>query len=505
MVNNSLIVKNAFFLAIRTIIITLISLYSVRELLVILGIEEYGLFNLVFGIAILFSFINGAMISSTQRYLAYYIGEKNNQLLSDAWNISLVLHFSIAIIVSIILLSLKNIILNYLLVIDLKYTDSAFFVYYCSIISIFISIFQAPFNALILAKERMSFFAGLSLYDAISKLGIIYCLYFFQDVILEKYTILYVISSLIVFLIYYYYCYKVFNKKIQWVVPNLILLKEMFFYSGWNIFGNFAAVAKTQGVNILLNIFFGMIVNSAYAVVNTIIGSIGSLINSITTAINPQIYKSYAEQDFDRNILLINSASKFSCLLCLFVILPILFNTQYLLELWLHNLPRYLVDFVQVALIVMLIDCLSGSLMTGIQATGKIKVYQIVVSISVFLNLPLSYLGLKIWGEPLIVYWVALFMSLISLGWRLYFLSCLTKFNISIYIKSVLIKVILVILSSSLLAIVFSKLIYIQHEFISFLILSLAILLGLIFSIFLFGLCSSERQFIFSKINGYLK
>lgn len=505
MTNNSLIVRNSIFLAMRTIVISIIGLFSVRELLVILGVEEYGLFNLVFGVAALFTFINGAMVSSTQRYLSYYIGKKNNQLFEDVWSSSLFLHLLIAVTVSIILLSLKDLMLNRVLSIDSNYIKSANFVFYFAVISIFISIFQAPFNALILAKEKMSFYAGLSLYDAVSKLGIIYCLYFMQESLLEKYTVLYVSSSLVVFIIYIIYCNNKFNNKIQLNISNFSLLKEMFFYSSWNIFGNFAIVAKIQGINILLNILFGLVVNSAYAITNTVSGVVSGLMNSITTAINPQIYKSYAEQDFDRNIILINSASKFSCLLCLFVILPILFNTQYLLELWLHNLPRYLVDFVQVALIVMLIDCLSGSLMTGIQATGKINVYQIVVSISVFLNLPLSYLGLKIWGEPLIVYWVALFMSLISLGLRLYFLSCLTKFNISIYIKSVLIKVILVILSSSLLAIVFSKLIYIQHEFISFLILSLAILLGLIFSIFLFGLCSSERQFIFSKINGYLK
>lgn len=505
MKNNSLIVKNTFFLAIRTIVITLVGLYSVRELLAILGIEAYGLFNLVFGIAILFSFINGAMISSTQRYLAYYIGKQNNQLLDDAWNSSLILHFSVAIIVSLMLLGLKELILNNLLVIDLKYKNSAYFIYYCSIGSIFISIVQTPFNALILAKEKMSFFAVLSLYDAITKLGIIYCLYFFQNFVLEKYTVLYTTSSIVVFLVYYCYCFKEFNKKIQWHVQNFDLLKEMFLYSMWNVFGNLAFVAKTQGINIILNIFLGVVANSAYAITNTISAAIGGLINSIVTAINPQIYKSYAEKDFDRNILLINSASKFSFFFCFLVILPILFNTKYLLELWLHDLPLYLVSFVQVALVVMLIDSLSGSLMTGIQATGKVKIYQIVVSVSVFLNLPLSYIGIKLWNEPVVVYWVALLMSLISFGLRLYFLKSSTNFSILIYLKSVFIKLILVASSSISLAIVFSNIIYMQYEFLSFILISCAIIIGVIFSIFAFGLCSSERQFILSKINGYLK
>lgn len=505
MTNNSLIVKNSIFLAIRTIVISIVGLFSVRELLAILGVEEYGLFNLIFGVAALFSFINGAMVSSTQRYLSYYIGKKNNQLFEDVWSSSLFLHLLIAVTVSVVLLSLKDLMLNRVLSIDLNYIKSANFVFYFAVISIFISIFQAPFNALILAKEKMSFYAGLSLYDAVSKLGIIYCLYFMQESLLEKYTVLYVVSSLVVFVIYIYYCYKKFNNKIQLKVSNFPLLKEMFSYSSWNIFGNFAAVAKIQGINILLNIFFGVVLNSAYAIANTVVGIVGGLINTITTASNPQIYKSYAEGDDDRNVLLIHTASKFSFFFCLLVILPILLNTQYLLELWLKDFPNYLTNFLQIALIVLLIDCLSGALMTGIQATGKVKIYQVVVSVSVFLNLPLSYLGLKILNEPLIVYWIALLMSLVSLGLRLYFLSSLTCFRISEYLKLVVTKIILVLLVSLLLALSFFKIIEIQYDLLSFSIVSIVTILSVIFSICIFGLSSLEKQFVLSKINGYLK
>lgn len=505
MSKNSIILKNASYLVFRTLLISLIGLFTVREILRLLGVEEYGLFNLVFGIAALFAFINGAMVSSTQRYLSYYIGKKNNQLFEDVWNTSLLLHLLIAVTVSVVLLGIKDLMLNRVLSIDLKYMESANFIFYFAIISIFISIFQAPFNALILAKEKMSFYAGLSLYDAISKLGIVFCLYFTKESLLEKYTVLYVSSSSVVFVIYVLYCYKKFNKKIQLKVSNVPLLKEMFFYSSWNIFGNFAAIARMQGINILLNVTFGVVANSAYAITNTITGVINGLINSITTAINPQIYKSYAKEDFVRNNLLINAGSKFSFFFCLLIVLPILFNAKYLLGLWLYKIPIYLIEFVQLALVIILIECLSGTLMTAIQATGKIKTYQVIVSISVFMNLPLSYLTLQFIPKPWIIYWIALLMSFISLGLRLYFLRRLTKFDIVIYIKSVLVKIGIVLIFSGLFSWLVNGIIETDNQVISFLLSSSIIVLIVLINIVLFGLSTVERQFIQNTIKGYLK
>lgn len=505
MKNNSLIVKNSIFLAIRTIVITIVGLYSVRELLSILGVEEYGLFNLVFGVAILFSFINGAMVSSIQRYLAYYIGKKDEDMLSAIWVNSLILHSTIAILIATLLFLLKDQIIRQFLVIDLKHLKSAYFIYYCSILVVFISIIQAPFNSLILAQEKMSFFAFLSLLDAIVKLIIIYWLYFFESYILEKYSLMYLASVITIFLIYYFYCVKNFNKGFNLKEIKLSLLKEITVYSLWNIFGNFSSMARTQGVNILLNIFIGVIANSAYAITTNVSSAIGSLINSIVTAINPQIYKSYAEEDYERNIFLINTASKFSFFLALIVVLPILFNTKYLLELWLNQLPLFLVEFVQLALIILLIDCLSGSLMTGIQATGKVKAYQIVVSISVFLNLPISYVLLKAGYEPAVVYWVAIVMAFVSLALRLYFINSLTQFSIFLYLKSVILRSFLVVISSVLLIFFLLGSINLNNSFFSFIWVSFFVFISVIFSIILFGLKSSERLFVFSKINGYLK
>ncbi len=505
MSKNTTILKNASYLVFRTLLMSLIGLFTVREVLRLLGVEEYGLFNLVFGIAALFAFINGAMVSSTQRYLSFYMGKKNEKQLDDVWRSSLLLHFAIAIVVSVTILGFKNLILNSMLLIEPNYSDAASFVFNLAVVSIFFTIFQAPFNALILAKENMSFYAKLSLYDAVSKLLIVYFLHYISGPLLEKYTSLYVGSSLIVFFSYVLYCNKKFNKKIDLKISNLDLLKEMLFYSSWNIFGNFAAIAKIQGINVLLNIFFGVVVNSAFAITNTVTGVVNGLVTSITTAINPQIYKSYAEENYERNSQLINIGSKFGFFFCLIVVLPIFFNTQYLLELWLHEIPKYLVNFIQLALVVMLIDCLSGTLMTGIQATGKIKIYQIVVSISVFMNLPLSYLALQLIPKPWVIYWVALLMSLISLGLRLYFLNRLAKFSIIEYIYSVLVKVAIVLSVSGFFSWYVKGIFETYNQMVSFLLSSIIIVLIVVISIISFGLSFIERQFIQNKIKVYLK
>jgi len=503
--NNSLIVKNSFFLAIRTLVLTVVSLYSIRELLFILGVEEYGLFNLVFGVAVLFSFVNGAMVSSTQRYLAYYIGKKDERMLNAVWESSLILHLSIAVLIAVSLFLLKNKIIEDFLVVNLKDLKSAYFIYYCSVFVVFISIIQAPFNSLILAQEKMSFFAFFSLLDAVTKLVVIYLLYLLEDSILEKYSLMYLASVIVLFLIYYIYCTKNFNKGFCFKKLDLKLLKEIAIYSSWNIFGNFAFMAKTQGVNVLLNIFVGVVANSAYAITTNLSSAVSGLINSVVTAINPQIYKSYAEEDYERNIMLINSASKFSFFLAFMVVLPILFNTKYLLALWLNQLPIFLVDFVQLALVVLLVDCLSGSLMTGIQATGKVRSYQVVVSIAVFLNLPLSYVLLQFGYEPVVIYWVALVMAFVSLGLRLYFISSLTEFSISLYLKSVILRSLLVVISSTSLVYFLLGGLGLSDSFLSFILASFLMVISVLFSVIVFGLGSSERLFIFSKISGYVK
>ena len=301
MSNNSLIFKNTVFLITRTVVTSLVGLFTVRELLKVLGAESYGLFNLVFGIALLFSFINSAMISSTQRYLSYHMGTESADTLRQVWKSSFFLHLIIGIFVCLLLLVFKNIFIFNILNIDEGMISSAVFVYYGSIATIFITIMQSPFNALVLSHEKMSFYAWVSLASAALKLAVVYVLYILTSNKLENYTLLYFSSSFIIFAIYVLYCKYNFSYIFAKTKFNPVLTKEIFFYSSWNLYGSFAAVSKSQGINIILNIFFGVLINAAYAVTNTVSSVISTLINSVTAAINPQIYKSYAQKDNQRN------------------------------------------------------------------------------------------------------------------------------------------------------------------------------------------------------------
>lgn len=505
MSKNITILKNSFYLILRTIVVSLIGLFTVREVLNLLGVELYGLFNLVFGIAALFAFINGAMVSSTQRYLAYSIGKKDEQKLTEVWQSSLLLHLIVAVLVSVLMLLSKNIIIYDVLTIQTQYLKTANFIFYLSIVSIFISIFQTPFGALILAYEKMSFYAGMSLYDAISKLAIVYSLYQVTGSILEKYAMLYVLSGFTSFLVYGLYCHRKLKRRASLTITNVPLLKELFVYSSWNIFGNFAVVAQTQGVNVLLNIFFGVVVNSSYALTSTITGVIGGLINSVTTAINPQIYKSYAEQDFARNNLLINTGSKYSFFLCLIIIAPFMLHTTQLLSLWLYDIPNYLSDFVKVSLLIVLINCLSGTLMTGVQATGKIKLYQIVVSISVFLNFPISYLLLHYKFQAVSTYWVALVLTFFSLILRLVFLRKLLDFNIRIYFQEVILKVCIVTIASIILISTFEKMLPSKLCITALIGVSFCISVIVLMTILMFGLSIDEKKYLQAKLGQFPK
>lgn len=501
MSNNTVILKNTSYLIFRTLILSVIGLFTVREVLRLLGVEDYGLFNLIFGIATLFTFINGAMISSSQRYLAYYIGNKDQKKLNEVWSNILFLHLLIGVIVCLSLFFSKEFILNGLLSINLEYKETSYFIFNLAIVSVFITIFQSPFNALILAKEKMSFYAQISLLNGVIKLLIVYILYWLSDPLLVKYALLYIFSSLLTCVIYIIYCWKKLNQNTVFKIENISLLKEIFFYSSWNIFGNFASIAKLQGFNILLNIFFGLVANTAYGLTNILVGVINGLVSSITTAINPQIHKTYAVNNYKRNILLINMGSKYSFFFCLIVVLPIFFNTKYLLKLWLSDIPLYLLDFIQLSLIFLLIETLSTTLMTAVQATGKVKIYQILLSVLILLNLPLSYFALKVYGNILILYWIQILISLTCLVVRLIFLKNILEFNINYYVKNVLARVVLVLFLSVLMTYIFMNFLSCDNDFLYFMILSTAIVGFVVFNIFIFGLSKFERVYFYEKLN----
>ena len=351
----------------------------------------------------------------------------------------------------------------------------------------------------------MSFYAWVSLASAALKLAVVYILYILTSNKLENYTLLYFSSSFIIFAIYVLYCKYNFSYIFAKTKFNPVLTKEIFFYSSWNLYGSFAAVSKSQGINIILNIFFGVLINAAYAVTNTVSSVISTLINSVTAAINPQIYKSYAQKDNERNFDLITYGSKYSYLFAVLLISPLYLSTEVIMELWLESVPDYSVEFIKLTLVATVINCLSGPLMTGIQATGKIKAYQIIVGFVVFANLPISYALLYLFEQPTIPFLVSIAIAIVSMYLRLFFLNRLTGYDISSFFKNALLPSVLVTLSFSIFYFIINSINYSDNLFIVFIVKSSLVTIVNILSIYLLGIKNKERYFIRKKLIGILK
>ncbi|ANF82887.1 hypothetical protein A3K93_12270 [Acinetobacter sp. NCu2D-2] len=499
---NKLIVKNSIYLLSRTLILTAISLYTVREILNILGVEGYGLFNLIFGFVALFAFVNGAMTSATQRFISIEIGKKNESGVIDTFYCSVFIHAIVGFSIVSVLFTIKGVILNKFLNIN-GYYDIASVLYNLAVLNIFITLVQSVFVAVITAFENMKFFSFISIVEAVLKLISVYILYLGLGENITVYGYLLLLVSVSCLLMYMYASYKVL-KNIRNVNLRFgrikIVAKEMKDFMGWNLIGNLASVLKNQGVNVILNIIFGLAFNASYALAISISNVFNQLINSVTNAINPQIYKSYGNGDMSRNFKLISLGSKYCFSIFLLIILPIFLDANLFLGFWLEKVPIYTDVFVTLALLILAIDSLSLTLITGLHATGKIKIYQIVVGMTSMINLPFSYMILKLFGEPYFIYYVSMFLAIFCLILRLIFLRKLIEFDLRNYMKVVLFPSFCFLLF--LLVIYFLYSLFILNNssgLIKLLILFLIEILAILFFYF-FVMQNNERKFIMQKI-----
>lgn len=440
MSRNKLIINNSIFLITRIIFSLLISFYTTRVILKELGASDYGVFSVVYGIVTFFTFIVNAMNDSVQRYASIAIGKGDSREIKNVALNSIFIYLSYALIFIIVLFSLKKYILFDFLNIPKKSWLVAEQLYIMALASIFLNIIQTPFNAFVLAFEKMSFFAYMTIFDALSKLLISVFIVLIPYDKLATYSMLLLISSLISFIIYVIYCISKFHDSFTGGRLSRTLIYELSSFSLWNVFGNFAYACRTQGINIAINIFFSITVNAAYSLSTTLLYALNSLAQSLVTALKPQIFKTYAESNTDRYNSLIYFGSKYTFILLFTLSCPVLLNTQGILALWLVNIPPYTIWLVRFMVVVALIDSFSSSIITGIQATGKIKVYQVVVGIIMFLSLPLTYILFKLNFSVYTAFLPLISLSLLNLFVRTYFLSCNTCFNFVSYYKVVVIR-----------------------------------------------------------------
>lgn len=403
-----------------------VSLFTSRVILQTLGIEDYGIYNLVGGVVVLFSFLNNAMTNATQRFLNVEIAKNIRESVARIFSMSLNIHIFISIIVLILSETLGLWFLNFKLNIPDNRVYAANIVYQMSVITTIIDIMRIPYNATILANERMSFYAFLGIGETIMKLLIVYMLVWFINIDhLIVYAILLMIVNLIVNIVFRIYCRQNFSIETKYkFIQDKLLFRELVAFSGWSLFGQVAVLSSTQGLNMILNIFIGVTVNAAMGISNQINGAIYNFISNIQVAFNPQIIKTYAESNYDRHRSLVLNASKYTTYLFLVLALPLLIYTEFILKLWLGVLlPDYVVSFTQIIIIGSIINALVGPFWMSANAIGGIRNYQLIISAILLFNLPIAYFLLKAGYSPVFVMSTKVILNFITLIFRFIYVN----------------------------------------------------------------------------------
>jgi len=492
--NNKRIAKNTMMLYFRMLLIMGVSLYTVRIVLDALGAVDYGLYNVVGGIVVMFSFLSNTMASASQRFFAFELGKKDYAQLKKTFSMTMTIYVLIAVVILILAETVGLWFLNTQMTIPAERMEAANWVYQFTILSFMMTMFTIPYNAVIIAHERMKVYAWVSIAEAALKLLIVYLLVLFAYDKLKLYAVLmFAVTALITF-IYRRYCKRQFEECSYSFYWNKALFRELIGYSGWNLVGAVSAVLSNQGINVLLNIFFGPVVNAARAIAFQASSAITQFSTNFFTAVNPQIIKYYAADEKERMKQLVFQSSKFSYFLVLVLSMPVLLETKFVLTLWLREIPEYVVLFCRLVIITALVNSLAHPLITAALATGKIKKYQLVVGGILLLNLPLSYLFLKMGFPPEITMYIALAITAVSIIARLLMLRKMIRLSIREYFKNVMARVFCVSILSYIppLFVLFNM----EQSWARFLIAGLSSLISTALLIYFLGTNTSERRYI---------
>lgn len=498
MTNTTRIAKNTLALYFRQILIMLVSLYTVRVVLATLGAEDYGIYNVVAGVVVLFSFVNNAMATSVQRYLNFYLGKGDTEKTQEVYSKSLVIHGIICLIFIILAETAGLWFVGQKLNIPDTRKTATFWCYQAAVITTLANIMRVPYNAVIIAYERMTFFAGLSIVEAVLKLLVVFLLVISPFDKLIFYSFLLTLVAFIILFCYKIYCNKKFEIAHYKKSNDKALGKELVSFSGWSLFGAVANVANSQGTNIVLNIFTNVTVNAAMGIANQVNSAVYSFVSNFQTAFNPQLVKSYAAGEKEEFLLLINRATKFSFYLLWLIVLPVFVNCDFLLSLWLKEVPNYAVGFVRLILIFSLIESLNGSLWVSIQATGKIKLYQIIIGTINILNLPFTIIAFLLGANTYCILYIRIALNCFAFAFRILLSKKYFNLPVLFFIKEAVFKPIVIVLFSSILTVfVFSIL---KNQVIRFFATCAVSVLTSGIMILFVGLNKNERLAVASKI-----
>ena len=490
--SNKRIVSNTLTLYFRQLLTMGVGLYTSRIVLNTLGVDDYGIYNVVGGIIILFSFVNGALGSATSRYITFELGRDNQRYLNEIFRSAFTIHLLLAFLVFLFAETLGLWFVNYKMMFPVDRMFSVNVIYQFFVLSCIIMITQVPLNAEIIAHERMNIYAYIGIVDAVIKLLIAYFLSIYEGNRLILYGLMLLVTTVLLYLFYHIYCKKNF---VEYNVKPLFkqdIFRKMLSYSGWSLWGSLAYVSKDQGANILLNMFFGPAVNASRGIAYQINSAINSFTQNFTMAMNPQVIKSYASNDLERVLFLLFRGAKFSCFLMFFFSIPILIEASFILEVWLIDVPEYTVIFSRLVIVNSLFESFTYVIGATVQATGRIKWYQMIVGGILLVNLPLSFLFLKLGYPPYITLIISVGISFISLIVRLIILRILINISVLDFLIRVIGLSMLVGALSAIPPLIVAN--CMSTGALRFFLVTIISFLSIIFFILLMGLNKKEKK-----------
>ena len=498
-VDNKRIAKNTLFLYIRMIILMAISLYTSRVVLATLGVDDYGLYYTVGGIVSILAFLNTSMAGSTQRFLNVEMGRNDDEKLNLVFNTSRVIHLCIAVIVFLLAETIGVWFLNNYMTIAPDRMGAANWVFQFSIVSFLITIISVPYNAAIISHEKMSAFAYISVVDAVLRLLIVFLLDLTSYDKLIVYSILMAATSAIIRLIYSWYCIKHFAECRMFSLRyDKEYLKKMASFSGWTVVGALGSISHTQGVAIVINMFFSVAVNAAQGIANQVINVVNHFVSNFMTALNPQIVKSYASGDLDSMHTLMMRGSRMGFFLITFFSIPLIIETPVLLAMWLKEVPEYTVIFVRIIIVTSVINSFASPLSAARGATGDIKNYQIVLTALGLLHIPLAWICFEIGYPPYSAMIVYLILIIIMQACRIFMTCRSINLKIAEFYSNVVLRCVIVFVTALFIP-------YLLHLFLpSGILSSIFVILVSVpitaFFIYIAGITTIERKMMVNLI-----
>lgn len=496
--DNSRIAKNTLLLYLRQLLVLVVSLYTSRVVLATLGVSDYGIYNVVGSVVTMFVFIRSAMGNATNRYIAFALGKGNKDDLKRIFSTCLHVHVILAIIIVVLSESVGLWLLYNKLEIPADRMVASFWVMQFSIVTCAVGVLCVPYDAEIIAHEKMSIYTVISILDVFLKLGAVFLLRLFGFDKLILYAFFLLCIQLMDRIIYSIYCKRNFPETRHATIRDKVLVKEMFGFAGWNLLGNMAAIANTPILNVLLNMFFGPVVNAARGIAVQVQGAVKSFIQNFQLAVIPQITKNYAADNLQRMHTLIISCSKLSYFLFLCMALPICLETKYILSLWLVEVPDHTASFLRLVFCVMLIESWEQPLHTANLATGKIKKFQTIKGVSLLMVLPISYIALRKGASAEGVFIIQFIVTLVSLLIQLFMIRPLIRLSLRRYFSEVFFRSFVVTIIASIIP--FLLFLWLPESFLSFLVVVLTSVLLVMIVAFFIGMNKVEKQFFIEKI-----